>query len=255
MSWKDFLYFSKGERNGLILILALVIIAAILIYVNSDRKNQLQNVNETVRVDTVIIESKPDSEDNIAAERKYTKTTYTAKTKTSSATKFPEKKESVSERTDRLVTESRRDINPNYKKAEKFKEGTVVELNSADTTTLKKIPGIGSAYANRIVKYRTLLCGFYSVGQLSEVYGIDEERYNSLSPWFTVDKSLITKLDVNSLSLDSLRRHPYINYQQARVITQLRKKKGRLTGLDNLKLLDEFTEVDFLRLENYFSFE
>ena len=64
-----------------------------------------------------------------------------------------------------------------YKQASnKFPAGTVIELNQADTLTLKKIPGIGSTFARRIVGYRELLGGFYTVHQLAEVYGIDEER-------------------------------------------------------------------------------
>jgi DNA uptake protein ComE-like DNA-binding protein len=128
-------------------------------------------------------------------------------------------------------------------------------LNSADTTLLKKIPGIGSAFAKRIVSYRNLLGGYYSITQLSEVYGIDEEKYNSLIPWFSADASLIKRLDINNLPIDSLSRHPYINYRQARVITQLRKQKGKLTGWENLKLLNEFSEIDRVRLTQYLSFE
>ena len=62
------------------------------------------------------------------------------------------------------------------------------------------------------MNYRNLLGGYYSVTQLNEVYGIDEERYNALKSWFTVDTSLVFKLDVNRLPQDSLSRHPYINY-------------------------------------------
>ena len=65
-----------------------------------------------------------------------------------------------------------------FQKQEKYPEGTIVELNGADTTTLKKIPGIGSSFARRITKYRELLGGFHHIEQLAEVYGIDEERYS-----------------------------------------------------------------------------
>ncbi|MDR2915868.1 MAG: helix-hairpin-helix domain-containing protein [Tannerella sp.] len=160
-------------------------------------------------------------------------------------------KESVTERVKRLTSYSR----PSYPRSEKFTEGTIIELNTADTTVLKKIPGIGSAFAKRIVNYRNLLGGYYSVTQLSEVYGIDEERYNALKPWFIADPSLVFKLDVNKLSQDSLRRHPYINYGQSKVITQLRRQKGRLKGWENLQLLDEFTDSDKIRLLPYLSFD
>ncbi|MDR1525490.1 MAG: helix-hairpin-helix domain-containing protein [Tannerella sp.] len=161
------------------------------------------------------------------------------------------KKETVPERVKRITSYSR----PSYPRIEKFEKGVVVELNTADTVILKKVPGIGSSYARRIVGYRNLLGGYYSVMQLSEVYGMDEDRYNALAPWFTADPSLISKLQVNELSQDSLRRHPYISYSQAKILTQLRRQKGKLTGWENLQLLNEFTENDKLRLQYYLSFE
>jgi DNA uptake protein ComE-like DNA-binding protein len=161
------------------------------------------------------------------------------------------KKETVVERVTRIASSPR----PSYPRAEKFEKGVVVELNTADTVTLKKVPGIGSSYARRIVGYRNLLGGYYSVMQLSEVYGIDEERYNEFAPWFTADPSLINKLPVNQLSQDSLRRHPYIDYNQAKIITRLRRQKGKLAGWENLRLLDEFKEIDLVRLQYYLSFE
>ena len=142
-----------------------------------------------------------------------------------------------------------------FPKTEKYPVGTVVELNTADTTILKKVPGIGSTFARRIIKYRELLGGFYTVEQLREVYGLDEERYNAMKSWFSADMSLICPLEVHKMSFKELCKHPYINYQQARIIEQLRKQKGKLSGWENLQLLEEFTETDKERLTPYLSFE
>ena len=43
----------------------------------------------------------------------------------------------------------------------KLKPGATIDLNTADTTLLKRVPGIGSSFARRIVKYRELLGGYY----------------------------------------------------------------------------------------------
>ena len=56
-----------------------------------------------------------------------------------------------------------------YVKAFKYPEGTLVDVNSADTAELKKIPGIGSGIAGGIVRYRERLGGFYALIQLEEV--------------------------------------------------------------------------------------
>lgn len=142
-----------------------------------------------------------------------------------------------------------------FNRSIKFPKGTVVEMNSADTTTLKKVPGIGSAFARRIVKYRELLGGFYSADQLSEVYGIDEERYRSLRGWFTADSSLISPIYVNNHTAKELVRHPYIDYKQARAIEKMVKRRGALKSIEELSLLDEFKEEDINRIRHYLSFE
>jgi hypothetical protein len=87
------------------------------------------------------------------------------------------------------------------------------------------------------------------------VYGIDEEKYAELSPWFTVDASFIQQLPVNSLPADSLRKHPYIDYRQAKALDRLRRQKKRLSGWEDLQLLDEFGGDVRQRLLPYLNFE
>jgi len=55
-----------------------------------------------------------------------------------------------------------------------------VELNSADSTELVQLTGIGSVFANRILKYRELLGGFYSTAQLLEVYNFHVETFKKI---------------------------------------------------------------------------
>jgi DNA uptake protein ComE-like DNA-binding protein len=268
MSWRDFFYFSKGERRALIILLFLITIAGILLILN-DKSDQLdtsvaehtdynatENVQNPVNSSSVssVERSFVSADTNHSLPKKKLNDSSPVKMKDSAgetSAVVKNEKETVSERVKRITSYSR----PSYTRTEKFEKGTVVELNMADTTVLKKVPGIGSAYARRIVNYRNLLGGYYSVMQLSEVYGIDEDRYNALASWFTADPSLISKLSVNELSQDSLRRHPYINYNQAKIIIQLRQRNGKLTGWENLQLLNEFADYDKIRLQHYLSFE
>lgn len=71
---------------------------------------------------------------------------------------------------------------------ENASEQVLIELNTADTTSLKTVRGIGSVFANRIVKYRKLIGGFHSKEELLKVYGIDEERYVGIAPQVWVDE-------------------------------------------------------------------
>jgi hypothetical protein len=236
MSWKDFFYFSKGERRALTLLLCLISSFLILLFFKEEANKQ-QSL--PTRVPESLPETRPET--------------------TPSIPKQPLPSESPKTQTEHP---GHKKYTPNirYKKStsvysQKYPRGTVLELNNADTTSLKKIPGIGSTFAKRIIKYRQLLGGYVSVSQLQEVYGIDEEKYNALAAWFDVDTTKIQKLAVNKLSIDTLIRHPYLNYQQARILVRLRERKGPLSGWQNLDLLEEFNEKDKARLAPYLSFE
>lgn len=133
----------------------------------------------------------------------------------------------------------------------KYEAGTVVELNSADTTELKKIPGIGSGIARMITGYRSRLGGFYDIAQLKEIH-LDVEK---LRPWLNVATDNIRRLNINRTGIERLRAHPYINFYQAKIIVDYRKKKGALKSLKQLSLYDEFTPQDLERISHYVCFE
>ena len=133
----------------------------------------------------------------------------------------------------------------------KYPEGTLVDVNAADTTELKKIPGIGSGIARRIVAYRNRLGGFYSLEQLNEVEFVSADLFK----WFKLESDSIRKLPINRVGVDKLRAHPYINFYQAKVIVEYRRKRGEIKSLSQLSLYEEFTEKDLKRLSAYVSFD
>ena len=133
----------------------------------------------------------------------------------------------------------------------KYPAGTVIELNRADTTELKKIPGIGSGIARLITGYRQRLGGFYTLEQLREI-DLDPEP---LRPWLRIDSTAIRRLNLNRVGIDRLRRHPYFNFYQAKAIVERRKKHGPLRSLKVFALYEEFTEADFERMRHYVCFE
>lgn len=132
----------------------------------------------------------------------------------------------------------------------KYPEGSVVCLDEADTTELKKIPGIGSGIAKQIVAYRQKLGGFYKVDQLQEIVPLPAE----LNRWFKIKNRPIQRINLNKQSIERLTSHPYINFYQAKVIVEHRKKKGALKSLRELSLYEEFTAKDFERLAPYICF-
>ena len=149
-----------------------------------------------------------------------------------------------------FLTEQRKD-SLQAAKPLKYAPGTLVDLNRADTTELKKIPGIGSGIARLISGYRQRLGGFYRLSQLEEI-NLD---YRQLASWFCIDTTAIRRIPVNRVNVDRLRRHPYLNFYQAKALVEYRRKHGPLKSLKPFVLYEEFTHEDLERMGHYLSFD
>lgn len=125
-----------------------------------------------------------------------------------------------------------------------------VVLNMADTAQLRRVPGIGVYYAKEIARYGRLLGGYASVDQLDEIDNFPKESKR----YFVVENASPQKLNLNRLSLNELKRHPYINFHQAKAITDYRRLRGPLHSLQDLRLLPDFTPEAIARLEPYVEF-
>jgi len=110
-----------------------------------------------------------------------------------------------------------------YQRLEPFIDIPKVELNSADTTVLMTLKGIGPYYARRIIEYRDRLGGFFDIGQLLEVKGFDQERFDALAESVKVDTSLIRPFGLWCLPQDSVGLHPYIGSYAAKGIVRYRQ--------------------------------
>ena len=128
----------------------------------------------------------------------------------------------------------------------------LLEINTADTTQLTQIMSKG--LAKRIVIYREKLGGYYSTEQLKEVYRITEKELKGIEPYLCIEGSHISTIDVNSASIERLKRHPYINFYQAKAICELRKAKKKIVAINELALLEEFSDIDIKRLTPYLNF-
>ena len=137
-----------------------------------------------------------------------------------------------------------------YSYPHKLRANEHIEINGADTTLLMKIPGIGSYYASRIVRYRERLGGFASAQQLEEIDGLPE----STIAYIKIDNQQIRKLNLNKLTLNQLKKHPYLNFYQAKEICDYRRLKGPLHSIEDLKLLKDFPPDEIERLKPYICF-
>lgn len=126
-----------------------------------------------------------------------------------------------------------------------IKKDTILELNSADTTELKYLRGIGSYVAKRIVQYREKLGGYASVEQLREIeplcdYDLSDEhvfKFDSVLPHLVVNTDSVHKMPINRMSAGSLSKHPYLRFDEAKAIYELRRRKFNLKSIDDLRPL------------------
>ena len=109
-----------------------------------------------------------------------------------------------------------------FARLEPFIDIPKLELNTADSTALVTLRGIGPYYARKILAYRDRLGGFYDKAQLLEIEGIDSERYEGLADAVTVDPAKIRPLDLWHASDSLLAQHPYLGAKGARSVIRYR---------------------------------
>lgn len=125
-----------------------------------------------------------------------------------------------------------------------------VEINSADSSALDLLPGIGPVLAGRILKYRKVLGGFCNVRQLGEVYGLKPETLRIIEKYVTVDTSRIQKIVINSETFKRINAHPYISYEQTKAICNLRAKQ-KIESLSQLTDAEIFSNEEIEKIRPY----
>ena len=244
----NFLTFTKGERVAIIILAAVIffIIAANFFIANrpSNVKNNLQNLDSIIALHEAAVEelkttrqqdNKTTSEVTETPRRQVTKSE--AKVQSSAV---PEPVEDKVRRFDKLSDRN-------------TQSSEFINLNSADTTELKSLPGIGSFFAKNIVDYRNKLGGFIEKEQLLEVYAFDTTRLSNIENFIIIDSIELRKVNVNTDDFKTILRHPYIEYEDVKKIVNYRERKGMIKNWEQYLKVVGRNDVDE-RLEKYIGF-
>lgn len=132
----------------------------------------------------------------------------------------------------------------------KLEPGRQIALNRADTGMLKKVPGIGSAFAAAICRYGERLGGYVSVDQLDEISGLPK----GVKQFFVITDPAPQKLNINKLTARQLSRHPYIGFFRAKAIMDYRRTHGDIGHISDLRLCPDFPEVALTKLAPYIEY-
>ena len=232
---KEFFYLRKSDRKVILTLLCVIVVAlGVFFFAGGEGES-----NELTPADTLQKEARRDTFQH-RPYRERTKTVYVRTKVVYRDTAYHRGKG---------LSEAEYDsVKAHYQV--KIRPGEHVVLNTADTTILKTVPGIGPYFARKVVEYGQRLGGYVSVDQLDEIEGFPLDAKDYL----TVEGASPRKLNVNSLTLNELRKHPYLSFYQAKAITDYRRLHGPLKSLQDLRLSKDFPPEAVKRLEPYVDF-
>ena len=130
----------------------------------------------------------------------------------------------------------------------------LVEINSADSATLRKVRGIGAKTVVAVLQYRKLLGGFARKEQISELKCVTNENFERISEQIYCDSCKISKIDINFAPACEFEYHPYMTRRAAKLITETRESKGGWNSIEEMIEDDIFTEEQARAIAPYLLF-
>lgn len=125
-------------------------------------------------------------------------------------------------------------------------------LNDMDTSMMVTVHGVSIKVARRIAAYGKRLGGYRDTAQLREALYFMQPGYIAyLQRKTMVDTSKIVRVDVNHVSVERLRSHPYIDFFQAKAIYSYRRNHGKIKGVQDLHKIEELDSLFFKRALPY----
>lgn len=127
----------------------------------------------------------------------------------------------------------------------------IIDINEADSAQWESLYGIGPYLAKRIITFRESLCGFVSVEQVKETYGLRDSVFQSIKTCLTIEKIFKPCISINYTSQEGISKHPYIRYKLARAICLYRENNGLFQRIDELKKLPMVSDSIYVKLLPY----
>lgn len=128
---------------------------------------------------------------------------------------------------------------------------SVIDINSADTTALIALPGIGSKLATRVINFRDKLGGFYAVSQVAETFGLPDSTFQKIKQYLKVQPAAVKKININTATTDELKAHPYIKWALANPIIAYRKEHGVFARVEDVKKVMAVTDEVYIKIAPY----
>lgn len=127
---------------------------------------------------------------------------------------------------------------------------TLIDINKADSTIWESLPGIGPTLAKRIILYREKLGGFLDMSQLLEVWGLQDSVLQKSKNRLVLGGE-IKKININLVTFEALKTHPYIGYKSANAIINYRNQHGNFNRLEDIQKIVQIDEKSYNRFVVY----
>lgn len=236
--FKDFLYFSRGERRGILVLIIGIILIFLSGHIYSFLQNNRQLSDEEIR-------------EQAGALKEYDNFINS-------------------------IREQEKKANARFNKPERYKRETVIlapfDPNRADSITFCRL-GLPAWMARNILRYRSKGGKFRKTEDFKKVYGLTEEQYRTLSPYiyFTAEDTIRktaalltlpqakkdsiykypagTRLNLNKADTAELKKIPGIGSGIARLIVGYRQRLGGFYQIEQLQDI----HLDYRQLQTWFT--
>jgi len=127
-----------------------------------------------------------------------------------------------------------------------------LDLNTATAIQLQRVNGIGEKLSERIIKFRKKFPGgFIHDVQLQDIYGLSPEVIQRIADQFTVKTPRqINKISLNRATIEELVTIQHIDYELAYEIIEQRKLRDGFKSFDELLKVKDFPiqKIDIIKL-------
>ena len=163
----------------------------------------------------------------------------------------PRENQQAPQSSEHQITEKAPSINSNGS-LHNYNSKVYIDLNEADSASLRSVRGIGEYFCKSILRYRSALGSFANIEQLLEIKGMDQEKLDRIKDQVFVHPGGIKKFSIAEMDQKFLSRHPYIGAYNARGIALFleshSKEECTLKALQENNIL---SPEDTLRLHPY----
>ena len=150
---------------------------------------------------------------------------------------------------DKTVTKALIQKNEFPKRENEFANITI-DINNSSPDDWQKLSGIGSSFSKRIVAFRDRLGGFHSVEQVGETYGLPDSSFQKIKPQLQ-PSVILQKINLNQATENELKSHPYISWNQAKLICSYRRMHGDFKDVNELLQIGALKKEWFGKMKPY----